>query len=372
MADCETPAADVYIVAVPTPVGAGTTPDLTAVRTAVRSIAPRLRGGELVILESTVPPGTTRRTAEWILAARPDLSLDGADGRPVVHVAHCPERVLPGRTVVELIENDRTVGGLTEAAAERARDLYALFCTGQILTTDATTAEMVKLVENSFRDVNIAFANELSVICDTVGVDVWDVIELANHHPRVDILRPGPGVGGHCIAIDPWFLVAADPQHAQLIRQARVINAGRPARVARTVRRAVADVHAPVIAVLGLAFKPDIDDLRESPAVDIVEDVALALPAAQLLVVEPHVTHLPPELEVLTNVLLTDAEKAVADADLVVHLVDHTAFGDLDPALLAGTPVLSACRRPPTTGPVQPAAGGHGTDPDRTTPGASA
>ena len=190
----------------------------------MRALAPLLYGGELVVLESTSPPGATEQMARWIIEERPDLSLDGADGRPQIHVAHCPERVLPGRVMIELVTNDRIVGGLTPEAAERARELYGIFCQGEILLTDAVTAEMAKLVENSYRDVNIAFANELSLISDKLGIDVWELIRLANHHPRVNILQPGPGVGGHCIAVDPWFIVDADPEQARLIRTAREVN----------------------------------------------------------------------------------------------------------------------------------------------------
>jgi UDP-N-acetyl-D-mannosaminuronic acid dehydrogenase len=193
--------ADAYIVAVPTPFMDDHKPDLSYIRSAAEALAPTLRGGELVILESTSPPGTTQRMADWILAQRPDLSLDGSDGRPRIYVAHCPERVLPGKIMVELVTNDRIVGGITPEAAQRSRDLYQVFCQGEILLTDAATAEAAKLVENSFRDVNIAFANELSLVADRLGIDVWELIRLANHHPRVNILQPGPGVGGHCIAV---------------------------------------------------------------------------------------------------------------------------------------------------------------------------
>jgi len=216
--------ADAFIVAVPTPFKDDHKPDLSYIESAVRALAPLLYGGELVVLESTSPPGATEQMARWIIEERPDLSLDGADGRPQIHVAHCPERVLPGRVMIELVTNDRIVGGLTPEAAERARELYGIFCQGEILLTDAVTAEMAKLVENSYRDVNIAFANELSLISDKLGIDVWELIRLANHHPRVNILQPGPGVGGHCIAVDPWFIVDADPEQARLIRTAREVN----------------------------------------------------------------------------------------------------------------------------------------------------
>lgn len=315
--------ADAYIIAVPTPFLDGHQPDMSYVEAAVRSIAALLRDDSLVILESTSPPGSSRRIAEQIADLRPDLATLG--GR--VHVAYCPERVLPGSIMRELITNDRIVGGLTETAAARAAAVYATFCRGELLTTDAQTAEMVKLAENSFRDVNIAFANELSLISDTIGVDVWELIRLANHHPRVDILQPGPGVGGHCIAVDPWFLVSADPANSRLIRTAREVNDGKPGYVFDQIAESVAGLSRPVIAALGLAFKPDIDDLRESPARQIVERLAAELPHATIRVVEPHITTLPDELAQRPNVRLTTMDEAVDGADCVALLVNHRAFG---------------------------------------------
>jgi UDP-N-acetyl-D-mannosaminuronic acid dehydrogenase len=318
--------ADAYIVAVPTPFMADHKPDLSYIRSAAEALAPTLRGGELVILESTSPPGTTQRMADWILAERPDLSLDGSDGRPRIYVAHCPERVLPGKIMVELVTNDRIVGGITPEAAQRSRDLYQVFCQGEILLTDAATAEAAKLVENSFRDVNIAFANELSLVADRLGIDVWELIRLANHHPRVNILQPGPGVGGHCIAVDPWFLVDAAPQEARLIRTAREVNDAKPRWVLDKVHDAVAGIEAPVVAAYGLAFKPNIDDLRESPAAEIVRELATASPEMTVLAVEPHIDELPAALADLPNVRLVDAEEALASADAHALLVDHTVF----------------------------------------------
>ncbi len=318
--------ADAYIVAVPTPFTGDHTPDLSYIRSAAEALAPVLRGGELVILESTSPPGTTRRMADWILAERPDLSLDGSGGRPVVCFAHCPERVLPGRVMVELVTNDRIVGGITPDAAQQARDLYQVFCQGEILLTDAVTAETAKLVENSFRDVNIAFANELSLVADRIGIDVWELIWLANHHPRVNILQPGPGVGGHCIAVDPWFLVDAAPEEARLIRTAREVNDAKPRWVLHKVLDAVAGIESPVVAAYGLAFKPNIDDLRESPAIEIVRELATTFPHTTVLAVEPHVEKLPAALAELPNVRLVDVDEALASADAHALLVDHTAF----------------------------------------------
>ena len=274
-ATTETPAADAFIVAVPTPFTADKRADLSYIEAAARGIAPVLQGGELIILESTSPPGATRHLGEYIVSLRPDLSLDGADGRPAILLAHCPERVLPGKVMIELVTNDRIVGGITRRAADLAKDLYAVFCQGEILITDDVTAEMAKLVENSYRDVNIAFANELSVISEKLGINVWELIRLANHHPRVDILQPGPGVGGHCIAVDPWFIVAAAPAESRLIRAARTVNDEKPRWVLDQVRDAFAGLPRNAeIAVLGLAFKANIDDLRESPVIDIAHGIA--------------------------------------------------------------------------------------------------
>lgn len=352
-ADTVTPPADVYIVAVPTPFRDDRSADLSYIEAAADGIAPRLRGGELVILESTSPPGATQHLAEHILGQRRDLSLDGSGGRPAVHFAHCPERVLPGHVLVELVENDRVIGGLTPESAERARDLYALFCKGEVMLTDARTAEMTKLVENSFRDVNIAFANELSMIADTVGVDVWELIALANHHPRVDILHPGPGVGGHCIAVDPWFIVDAAPDDARLIRTAREVNDSKPAWVVQKVRDVVDGREGLTIAALGLAFKANIDDLRESPARRVVGEVSDAFPSSEILVVEPHVEALPPELANRRNVTLAPLDEALDRADVIVLLVAHNAFADVLAGRDAGggrTDLIDVVGRGPRSG----------------------
>ncbi|MFJ6453421.1 UDP-N-acetyl-D-mannosamine dehydrogenase [Paenarthrobacter sp. NPDC091669] len=340
-ATTETPSADAYIVAVPTPFLADRSADLSYIEAAARGIAPQLKGDELVILESTSPPRATRHLADYILALRPDLSLDGADGAPVVHFAHCPERVLPGRVMIELVTNDRIVGGITTEAAELAKELYSVFCQGEILVTDDVTAEMAKLVENSYRDVNIAFANELSVISDKLGIDVWELIRLANHHPRVNILQPGPGVGGHCIAVDPWFIVAAAPDESRLIRTAREVNDSKPEWVVDKVRSAVqAYGGQPKIAALGLAFKANIDDLRESPAIGITASLADALASANVMVVEPHVEELPKALAGRANVVLTATQDAIAQADVVVVLVDHDEFKSIPQASLVGKTVI--------------------------------
>ena len=333
-AQATTPHSDAYIVAVPTPFTDDHDVDIKYIRAAAEGIAPQLKGGELIVLESTSPPGTTERMAQFILDARPDLTMD--DDKPnSVYFAHCPERVLPGRIVVEMAENDRVIGGIGEKAAELARALYATFCNGELLLTTATTAEMAKLTENSFRDVNIAFANELSIICDKLGIDVWELIELANHHPRVNILQPGPGVGGHCIAVDPWFIVSSCPEESRLIRTAREVNDSKPEIVIKKVLDKAGRFKAPKIAMLGIAFKPDIDDLRESPSLGIAERIASELSDASVLVVEPNVQELPERLTRFENVKFMPAVEAIEEADIVVLLVDHAPFKQIDRSLLA-------------------------------------
>ena len=338
-ASLEVPAADAYIIAVPTPFKANKVPDLSLVETASRNIAPNLKGGELVILESTSPPGTTELVAQTILAERADLTLE-PNLPNTVYFAHCPERVLPGRIMIEMRTNDRIVGAVNGDAAERARDLYQLFCDGEILLTDARTAELAKLTENAYRDVNIAFANELSLIADRLEVDVWELIELSNHHPRVNILQPGPGVGGHCIAVDPWFIVAAAEDESRLIRSAREINDAKPEYVLDQIIPRAERFKEPRIAVLGLAFKPDIDDLRESPAMRITETLASRVQAGQVLAVEPHIDELPATLAAHGNVQLVEFTDAMRQADLVLLLVDHTVFKNADPRELTDAPIF--------------------------------
>jgi len=337
-ATTETPEADVYVIAVPTPFQEGYQPDLSYIYAAVDQIAPKLRGGELLILESTSPPGATEKMAERVLASRPDL--DQSNDRQIVHFAHCPERVLPGRIMIELVTNDRIVGGITKEAALKAKELYESFCEGEILLTDARTAEMVKLVENSYRDVNIAFANELSLIAEKLDIDVWELIELANHHPRVNILQPGPGVGGHCIAVDPWFIVSATPDEARLIRKSREVNEAKPKWVIDNVTEKAERLKKPIIAALGLAFKPDIDDLRASPSVAIVEALADQLSDGHIYVVEPHIEDLPSSLSEKSNVTLSTKDHALDESDIILLLVDHTAFKSVGSEKLASKIVI--------------------------------
>lgn len=335
--------ADVYILAVPTPFKDDYEGDLSYIMAAAENIAPQLVGGELVILESTSPPQTTEKMAQHILTLRPDLVADGAENpenKPVLYFAHCPERILPGYAMEELITNDRIIGGQTPRATEIATEVYGSFCTGELLPTDDVTAEMAKLTENSFRDVNIAFANELSLIADKLGIDVWELIRLANHHPRVNILQPGPGVGGHCIAVDPWFIVSADRENSNLIRTAREVNDGKPEWVINKVRDAAGSSPQPVVAALGLAFKPNIDDLRESPAMDITMRLAQEIPGATIIAVEPNVAELPTKLEGIGNLEFDTYESAIERADVVVLLVDHEEFKALPATALAGKQVV--------------------------------
>ncbi|HEX4695926.1 UDP-N-acetyl-D-mannosamine dehydrogenase [Sphingomonas sp.] len=316
---------DVFIVAVPTPFTDDHAPDIGYVLAATRSIAPALRTGSLVIVESTCPVGTTEAVRDVLRDARPDLSFPDGDGHSSdVCVAYCPERVLPGKILDELVSNDRSIGGLSRRCAERAVAFYRTFVAGDCIATTARTAEMCKLVENSFRDVNIAFANELSIVCDTLKLDVWEVIRLANRHPRVNILQPGPGVGGHCIAVDPWFIVDSDPENARLIRIAREVNDGK-AHYSFARAAALAGAHPDAaIACLGLAFKANIDDLRESPALGIAVELAKAY-GNRVRIVEPHVTELPAAFDG-TGATLAKLDQALDECGVLIVLVDHDAF----------------------------------------------
>ncbi|TCF97049.1 UDP-N-acetyl-D-mannosamine dehydrogenase [Paraburkholderia strydomiana] len=329
--------ADVFLIAVPTPLKPEHRPDLTYIESAVKSIARVLKKGNVVVLESTSPVGTTEKLAEWLADARPDLSFPQQLGEASdIRIAYCPERVLPGRIVHEIVANDRVIGGMTRRCSEAAIEFYKVFVQGQCIATDVRTAEMCKLAENSFRDTNIAFANELSMICDRQGINVWELIELANRHPRVDILSPGCGVGGHCIAVDPWFIVSGTPEEAELIRSARRVNDAKPDWVIRKVERAVGELTSSglnggdiQIACLGITFKANIDDLRESPALQIAQILAERY-AGQLQVVEPNLRTLPDSLK-RREVTLTTLSEAVSDAHILVLLVDHTDFRNARP-----------------------------------------
>lgn len=341
--------AEAFLIAVPTPFKDGHKPDLTYIESAAKAIAPVLAKGNLVVLESTSPVGATEQMAAWLAEARPDLSFPQQAGEDAdVQVAHCPERVLPGHVVRELVSNDRVIGGMTRKASEMAVGLYKTFVEGECIVTNARTAEMCKLTENSFRDVNIAFANELSMICDKLDINVWELIALANRHPRVNILQPGAGVGGHCIAVDPWFIVDTTPDEARIVRMAREVNDHKPEWVLDKVKAAIADALASKpgstmadikVACLGLAFKPDIDDLRESPAVEITKQVARL--GCQVLAVEPNITALPQKLAQpgLAHAALDDA---LATADVVCVLVKHRPFIEAVDAIRRNALVIDA------------------------------
>lgn len=338
----EPEAADAYIVAVPTPIDSGHSPDLSALHSALESLAPQLRAGDMVVVESTSPVGSTEAVSARLAGLRTDLSFPHAQGDDSdVRVAYCPERVLPGNALVELVENDRVIGGVSPSCAEAARRLYESFVEGECHLTDARTAEMVKLSENAFRDVNIAFANELSVVCDALGVDPWVMIRLANRHPRVDILKPGPGVGGHCIPVDPWFIVHSEPERTPLIQAARAVNDGKPEWVARRVAEMCSEVDGPVVACLGLAYKSDTDDLRESPAISVVRGIRRMFDGP-IMVVEPHLEALPEELLSDGPCELVDLQTALDAAHVVVLLTDHSSFLEVDPRSLDGKKVLDS------------------------------
>lgn len=329
--------ADAFLIAVPTPFlpsenkGDIPQPDLKYIQSAAIAIAPVLKNGDLVILESTSPVGATEQMAEWLAEYRSDLTFPKTHGeKSDVRIAHCPERVLPGHVVRELVENDRVIGGLTAKCSEQAVELYKAFVKGDCVITNARTAEMAKLTENSCRDVQIAFANELSIICDKLDVDVWELISLANRHPRINILQPGPGVGGHCIAVDPWFIVSKTPEQAQLIHTARKVNDAKPQWVIDKVKIAIADflqanpnktAKDVTVACYGLAFKPDIDDLRESPALDISQRIAI-MHAGRVLAVEPNING----LDSVSEIELMHFNDASSSADIQVLLVDHAQF----------------------------------------------
>ncbi|MCG7547209.1 UDP-N-acetyl-D-mannosamine dehydrogenase [Pseudoalteromonas sp. Of7M-16] len=329
-------AADAFLIAVPTPFTNSNSeipePDLSYIQAASEAIAPVLKKGDLVILESTAPVGATEQMADWLAEHRPDLSFPQHVGEASdIRVAHCPERVLPGHVVRELVKNDRVIGGMTPKCSALAIELYETFVEGECVTTNARTAEMAKLTENSCRDVQIAFANELSVICDKLDIDVWELISLANRHPRINILNPGPGVGGHCIAVDPWFIVSKTPDEAKLIQTARQVNDAKPEWVIDKVKMEIADLllNEPdkasrdiTIACFGLTFKPDIDDLRESPALEITKRVA-DIHSGRVVAVEPNIDTLPTSCK---GIEMLEFEQAIDEADIYVLLVDHKEF----------------------------------------------
>ncbi len=330
--------ADAFLIAVPTPFKEGPSgphhPDVDYIESASKSVAAVLKAGNLVILESTSPVGATEQMAAWLAEARPDLTFPQTHGEASdIRIAHCPERVLPGQVLRELVQNDRVIGGMTPKCSVAATGLYKTFVLGECIITNTRTAEMCKLTENSFRDVNIAFANELSIVCDKLDINVWELIKLANRHPRVKILQPGPGVGGHCIAVDPWFIVSAAPQEAKLIRTARLVNDNKPEWVLEKVKLALSEylrtskekrAEDVIIACYGLSFKSDIDDLRESPAVEIVQAIANSHPG-KIFVVEPNIEILP---NAFKNISLVDLKEANR-ADIKIFLVDHKSFKEI-------------------------------------------
>ncbi|WP_105171036.1 UDP-N-acetyl-D-mannosamine dehydrogenase [Pseudoalteromonas sp. T1lg24] len=333
--------ADAFMVAVPTPFKDDYKADLSYIESAAKTIAPVLEKGNLVILESTSPVGATEEMAKWLAEARPDLSFPQQNAsNPDINIAHCPERVLPGHVLRELVENDRVIGGMSPACSEKAVALYKTFVKGECLITNARTAEMAKLTENSFRDVNIAFANELSLICDKLDINVWELIKLANRHPRVNILNPGPGVGGHCIAVDPWFIVSSAPDEAKLIKQARLVNDAKPEYVFNQITKEADEFKRPVVACFGLAFKADIDDLRESPALDIAVKLAKQ-EGLEVLVVEPNIDALPNVFEG-TNAKLVSVEQAFEEAKVMAILVDHSEFKNVDSEKWAAKVVIDS------------------------------
>lgn len=334
--------ADAFLIAVPTPFKEGPTgphhPDMDYIKSASKSVAAVLKSGNLVILESTSPVGATEQMAAWLAESRPDLTFPQTHGESSdIRIAYCPERVLPGQVLMELVQNDRVIGGMTTKCSEAASRLYKSFVQGDCVITNARTAEMCKLTENSFRDVNIAFANELSIVCDNLDINVWELIKLANKHPRVNILQPGPGVGGHCIAVDPWFIVSRSPEQARLIRCARDVNDSKPAWVVDKVMATVNALKAAcsgrtadsvTVSCLGLSFKANIDDTRESPAVDIVRTLAREH-LGHVLVAEPHLSSLPHSL-LGESVKLVPTDEAIDRADVIVMLVDHQSFKQIN------------------------------------------
>jgi UDP-N-acetyl-D-mannosaminuronic acid dehydrogenase len=346
--------ADAFLMAVPTPFihdpeGDSHKADLKYIEAASKALAPVLQKGNLVVLESTSPVGATEQMAAWLAEARPDLTFPQTHGEDSdIRIAHCPERVLPGHVIRELVENDRVIGGMTPKCSAAAVEVYKTFVEGECVVTNARTAEMAKLTENSFRDVNIAFANELSTICHELDINVWELIALANRHPRVNILQPGAGVGGHCIAVDPWFIVDSCPEQARIIKTARIVNDDKPKWVLEQIKQQLDSIHQQQpsmtradikVACLGIAFKPDIDDLRESPALGIAQQVAKL--GCQLIVVEPNIETLPANMQA-DNIQLVSLEEALAQADVTAVLVKHKPFIDQTARLAEKTAMVDA------------------------------
>ena len=342
-ATVEVCAADAFVIAVPTPLTGDREPELGHVRQATNAVARILEPGNLVVLESTSPIGTTEVLCRDLAALRPDLSLPHMAGESSdIRVAYSPERVLPGQILAELVNNERVVGGVTKACTQAAIALYRRFVSGSCLATTARTAELVKLAENAYRDVNIAFANEVSLVCDVHDVNPWEVIELANRHPRVDVLQPGPGVGGHCIPIDPWFLVDAARDSTTLVRAARAVNDGMPQHVVEQVLESCTGKPDATVGCLGLAYKANVGDLRESPAVEVVQQLARSSVGrvGRIAVVEPHIDVLPPSLAGQNRIELVGLDDAISTADVIALLTDHDDFVNVDRALLAAKAVV--------------------------------
>ena len=334
--------ADAFVIAVPTPIREDRSPDLSYVRAAVDNLAPVLGKGNLVVLESTCPVGTTERVCEWLASSRPDLTFPHSAGEASdIRVAYCAERILPGNALEELVANDRIIGGVSPACAEAAKSLYEVFVEGACHVTTVRTAELAKLAENAFRDVNVAFANEISLVCRALGIDPWKLIALANRHPRVEILNPGPGVGGHCIPVDPWFIADAAPHLTPLIQAARQVNDGMPKVVADRVIAECEGLDAPVVTCLGLAYKADAADLRESPAIEVVRDLQERI-NGRILVVEPFVSELPDEVADDRSTELVGLDEGLKAADVVVLLTDHSVFAGISSESLASKSVVES------------------------------
>ena len=334
--------ADAFIIAVPTPIREDRSPDLSYVRSAIDNMAPALGKGNLVVVESTCPVGTTERVCEWLASSRPDLTFPHSAGEASdIRVAYCAERILPGNALKELVANERVIGGVSSACAEAAKSLYEVFVEGACHVTTVRTAELAKLAENAFRDVNVAFANEISLVCRALGIDPWKLIALANRHPRVEILNPGPGVGGHCIPVDPWFIADAAPHLTPLIQAARQVNDGMPKVVADRVIAECEGLDAPVVTCLGLAYKADAADLRESPAIEVVRDLQERI-NGRILVVEPFVSELPDEVADDRSTELVGLDEGLKAANVVVLLTDHSVFAGISSESLASKSVVES------------------------------